>query len=186
MAAEEESERPRAVTIIGWFWVVVAVLLLSKALVNLAIWSVLEPAAPQLFGRVMAETPGFWLVRPMLDHLKLMMTAQALWWIAVGISASGLLRLRPWARAAMEGVAWALVVYVILFSVFWLTIFSKMPLSSAGGRQLSGSAQRTLLLVGGLGFSVVLTTALIAMILPLRSAAVRQAFHRAGAERKAV
>lgn len=180
MAAEVESEpeRPRAVTIIGWVWVVVAVVSLCRALVNLAVWSVLEPAAPSLFGNVLSQTPNLWLVRPLLDHMKLMMSLQAVWWIAVGVSAFGLLRLRPWARVAMQGVAWALLAYTLLFAIFWLTIFRAIPGPGAGGPQFSGSAHRTLILVGGLAACALIAAALVTMIRPLRSAAVRQAFRR--------
>jgi hypothetical protein len=54
MLPEEGAERPKAVTIIGRVWLVVAVLSLCRVLVNLAVWTVLQPDAPSLFGGLVA------------------------------------------------------------------------------------------------------------------------------------
>ncbi len=82
---DEGAERPKAVTIIGRVWLVVAVLSLCRALVNLAVWKVLQPDAPSLFGGLAAQSPRYWLLRPLFEHLTALMAAQALWWAAVGL-----------------------------------------------------------------------------------------------------
>ena len=43
MPAPEESPRPKAVTVIGWLWLVLGVLFLFRTLVNMVIWRMLKP-----------------------------------------------------------------------------------------------------------------------------------------------
>jgi hypothetical protein len=52
MTAGEERERPKAVTVIGWLWLVLAGLYLLRSLVDLVIWKALGPAAPTLLGAI--------------------------------------------------------------------------------------------------------------------------------------
>ena len=181
MTEEDEGQgRPRAVTVIGRLWLVLAVLSLCKALVNLAVWKVLEPDAPSLFGDVAAQAPGLPFLRPLLAHLTALMTAQALWWAFVGIAAFGLLRLRPWARVAIQGVCWAILVYVsaVGFGVFWGTISRTLPVRGAGAVAF-GTSYRTLALIGGTIAYAAASAGLIWMIVLLRTPRVRAAF-RAG------
>ena len=133
---EEDAERPRAVTVIGRLWIVVAVLLVGKALVNLAVWTVLKPDAPSFIKDALAQTPRFRLARPLFAHLTTVMMIQALWWIFVGIAAFALLRLRPWARVAIQGVCWFLLVYSVAFEIFWAAVWPTLPAASPGATPL--------------------------------------------------
>jgi hypothetical protein len=181
LTEEDEAEgRPKAVTVIGRLWMVLAVFCLCKALVNLAVWKVLEPDAPSLFGDVAAQAPGVPFLRPLLAHLTALMTAQALWWAFVGIAAFGLLRIRPWARLAIQGVCSALLVYVcaVAFGVFWSVVSPTLPARGAGAIAF-GTSHRMLALVGGLTVVAAASAGLIWMIVLLRTPRVRAAF-RAG------
>jgi hypothetical protein len=157
---------------------VLAVFGVCKALVNLAVWKVLEPDAPSLFGDVAAQAPGLPFLRPLLAHLTALMTAQALWWAFVGIAAFGLLRLRPWARVATQGVCWALLVYAAGYGVFWGAVWPTLPARGTGAIAF-GTSYRTLALVGGLVACAAVSAGLIWMIVLLRTPRVRFAF-RAG------
>jgi hypothetical protein len=179
MLPEEGPERPKTVTIIGRVWLVVAVLSLCRVLVNLAVWKVLQPDAPSLFGGIVAQSPRHWLLRPLFEHLTALMAVQAVWWAAVGLSAVQLLRLRPWARAAIQGVCGVLLLYAALFAVFWAKLWLTMPARGAASAPAPGAHQyRTFALAGGLALCAAIATGLVAMIVSLRSAAVRFAFRR--------
>jgi hypothetical protein len=172
---EEGAERPKAVTVIGRLWLVVAVLLLGKALVNLAVWKVLQPDAPSFIGDALAQTPSFGFLRPLLAHITAVMTVQALWWTFVGIAAFGLLRLRPWARVAILGVCCFQLVYSLGFEVFWAVVWPNLPARGAGALAL-GTSYRSLALVAGLTACAVMSAGLIWMIVLLRGPRVRAAF----------
>ena len=172
---EEAAERPKAVTIIGRLWLVVAVLLLGKAFVNLAIWTVLKPDAPSFIRDALAEAPQLRFVRPLLTHMTAVMTLQALWWIFVGVTAFALLRLRPWARVAIQGICCVLLLYSVGFEILWAAVWPTLPAHGAGAMAL-GTSYRTLALVGGLTVSAALSAGLVWMIVLLRGRSVRAAF----------
>jgi len=172
---EEGKERPRAVTVIGRLWLVVAVLLLSKALVNLAVWTVLKPDAPSFIRDTLAQTPRFRLVQPLFEHLTAVMMLQATWWIFVGIAAFALLRLRPWARVAIQGVCCFLLVYTVAFEIFWAAVWPTLAAGSAGAIVM-GASHRTVALVAGLTVGAAAAAGLIWMIVLLRGPVIRAAF----------
>jgi len=172
---QDGAERPRAVTIIGRLWLVVAIVLLGKALVNLAVWTVLKPDAPSFIRDAMAQTPRFRLVQPLFAHLTAVMMLQALWWIFVGVAAFALLRLRPWARVAIQGVCCFLLVYSVAFEIFWAAIWPTLPAGSAGAMAL-GASYRMVALVAGLTVGAAAAAGLIWMIVLLRGPSVRAAF----------
>jgi hypothetical protein len=171
----EGAERPRPVTIIGRLWLVLAVLFLCKALVNLAVWKVLQPDAPSLIGDALEKTRKLWFMRPLLSHITALMTGQALWWTFVGVAAFGLLRLRPWARVAMQGVCGLLLVYFLGFEMFWAAVWPNLPARSARALAL-GTSYRSLALIASLTVCTVVCSALIWMIVLLRGPRVRAAF----------
>lgn len=175
---EERAERPKAVTIIGRLWLVVAVFSFCKVLVNLAVWKVLQPDAPSLFGDLAAQAPALPFLRPLLAHLTALMSAQALWWAAVGVSAFGLLRLRPWGRVAIQGICWALLAYAAGFGVFWATVWPTLPVRGESVPAFAATSYRALGLAGGLAACAAVAAGLITMIVLLRKPRVREAFER--------
>jgi len=177
MTAEEAdgAERPRAVTIIGRLWLILAVLLFCKAVVNLAVWKVLQPDAPSLVRDALANAPKLSFLRPLLSHITAVMTVQALWWVFVGVAAVGLLRLRPWARVAMQGVCGFLLVYFLGIEMFWALVWPNLPSGNARGVAL-GASSRAVALVAGLTVCAAASAGLIWMIVLLRGPRVRAAF----------
>ncbi len=171
----EGAERPKAVTIIGRLWLVLAVVFLCKAVVNLAVWKVLQPDAPSLIGDALANAPKLSFMRPLLSHITAVITVQALWWVFVGVAAFGLLRLRPWARVAIQGICGLLLVYFLGFETFWAVVWPNLPPQSARAAAL-GASYRSLALVAGLSVGAAVGAGLIWMIVLLRGPRVRAAF----------
>ena len=171
----EGAERPRAVTVIGRLWLVLAVLLLGKALVNLAVWTVIKPDAPNLIRDALTNAPMLSFMRPLLSHITAVITVQALWWIFVGIAAFALLRLRPWARVAIQGVCGFLLFYSVAFEILWAVVWPTLPSRSAAAAPF-GASYRTVALVAGVTVGVAAAAGLIWMIVLLRGPRVRAAF----------
>jgi branched-subunit amino acid transport protein len=172
---EDGAERPRAVTIIGRLWLVLAVLLFCKAVVNFAVWKALQPDVPSLIGDALANSPKLPFMKPLLSHITAVMTAQALWWVFVGVAAVGLLRLWPWARVAMQGICGFLLVYFLGLEMFWALVWPNLPSGSARGVAL-GASSRLAALVAGLIVCAAASAGLIWMIVLLRRPRVRAAF----------
>lgn len=171
MLPEEDVERPKAVTVIGWIWLVLAVLWLFRSLVNLVVWKVIQPAAPTLFGVVGTRSPQTWFLRPLFEHLTMVMTLQAIISFAVGVSAWQFLRLRPWARVAVQTVCWIVIAYVTAFAILWTMVWTR----AAGEPETLPTSG----FVAGLVICLALAAGPAVMISLLRSSRVRDAFaHR--------
>src|SRR5262245_45568584 len=99
--------RPRAVTVVGWVWLIVAVLRCVDALVCVLVWKVggLDRGFP-LFGfrseRLHIQLSG---VEFVMRHRVPILIAQAIVAGAVAWTAFELLRLTPWARPALRVVS---------------------------------------------------------------------------------
>lgn len=167
-------ERPRSVTILGRLSLVVAVFLVCKNLINLAVWKTLEPDAPSLFRGVLAEMPKS--LHPLLAHVGALMTVQALWWAFVIVASIGLLRLQPWARRAFQGICGVLLAYVALLGVFWTIIWPTLGAHSASAPAAPAESYRLIGLVFGLTTAAAVAAGLIAVIVLLRSRRIREAF----------
>jgi hypothetical protein len=153
-------ERPKAVTVIGGIWLVLAAASLFKTAVNFIFWEALKPAIPSLVALAARQEPTPRFLNPILEHYGVILAVQAVLAAAVGTSAYFLLRLRPWARLAVQTVC------VVCFSIFWLTVLSR---SSARPRGPLPTA------VGIAAFTV-LAAGLAVTIGVLRSRRVRAAF----------
>lgn len=166
MSAREELERPKAVTVIGWIWLVLAAISLFKTIVNFIFFVALKPAIPSLVALAARENPITRYLNPLLEHYELVLAIQALLAAAVGVSAYFLLRLRPWARVAIETTCWLGLVYVACFTVFWLFVTSQAANRPRG--QVPPSA--------GILVCAALAVGLAVMIGILRSRRLREAF----------
>jgi len=178
MTAGEERERPKAVTVIGWLWLVLAGLYLLRSLVDLVIWKALGPAAPTLLGAIERREPELAFLRPLFEHLTQLKIAQALAAIAVGFLAYQLLRLAPWARVAVQVICWIVLAYVVGFSVLWVRIWMTAPVQGEADPRLAGFSHGTIGLLVGFGVCLALAVGLVVMIALLRSSRVRGAFER--------
>lgn len=76
--AEPEESRTKAVTVIGWLWVVLGVLYLLRALVNMILWKILKPdmlGFLETFAGVPPAQQRF--LRPLFEHLGALQTIEA-------------------------------------------------------------------------------------------------------------
>ena len=173
---ERQTERPKAVTVIGRVWLVLAVLFLVRSLINLASWKLVQMGAPGLLKTFTEQSPYAWLLRPLLRHLTALLSTEAIVSALVGLSAFELLRLRPWARVAMQIVCWFALAYVVCFTAFWAWLWPKAAAAkAAANHSLSPHAYGTGLIVG-VAVCLALGAALAVMIALLRSSRIREAF----------
>lgn len=114
----------------------------------------------------------------MLRHAEVLFVVQALAWTAVAICAFFFLRMRSWARVAVQAVCWFNLAYVGGFLAFWIGLWTNPAHLAALDPSLTGS-KRSLLLAAGVGVCVLLGAALGVMLGFLRSSLVRAAFDRA-------
>ena len=173
----EPPERPRPVSVIGWVVLVFSALLASKALIDVAVWKAMGSAVPSLLGAARDPSLNLPYIRMILAHITEIKLAQAAAWIGIAVIGIGLLRLRPWARVAMQIVGIGLVLYFAGFMAIWLRAWNAPGLENAVP-PLS-EASRFALLLGGIGVGIIFAGVVISMIVILRSPRIREAFESA-------
>jgi hypothetical protein len=177
MPAPEETSRPKAVTVIGWLWLVLGVLFLFRALVNMVIWRILKPdmlGFLAAFGQVSPSQQR--LLRPLFEHLTALQTCEAILSVAVIVVAFQLLRLRPWARVGMQAACWLVLVYVVALAAFWVWLWGSVATAAPPSH---ASAIGRIGLIGGLAVLLAAAGGLVAMIMLLGGSRVREAFRPA-------
>jgi hypothetical protein len=177
MPAPEETSRPRAVTIIGWLWLVLGVLFLLRALVNMVLWKILQPdmlTFLDMFGDVPEAQQK--LLRPLFEHLTTLQLAEAILSAAVIVIAIQFLRLRPWARAGMQTVCWVSLVSVMAFGAFWVWLWGRV---AAAVPPTPASPLEKIGLIAGLAVCLVIANGLAVMIALLGRSRIREAFRGA-------
>jgi hypothetical protein len=180
IAESVPSERPRAVTVIGWTFLVLSLL---RFLVDLAGWlawrfggvpDVLKAFPPPWSGDPQSPLHG---LDATFRHLGEVVALQGLAAACVAVVSYQLLRLRPWARVAMEVVCGVGLAATVAFATFFVTAWAQTDAAarrSAGGARFERwavpSVVAVTLVIGGLlGLTVWL----------LRRPDVRRAFQTA-------
>ena len=171
---EDLPTRPKVVSVIGWIWLVLSILLVIKGLVNLISVSVARALAPGLFRMAQSDVARVPAARWALEHGVAIFATQAVFWIFVGIAAVSFLRLRPWAHRAIEAVCWLGLLYALGFLVFWYVLWR------ASAADPTVTPERALgSLIGGIGLTLLLATGLIVMLRFLKRRQVLEAFSAA-------
>ena len=113
-------------------------------------------------------TPPIGLLENIFGGFGIAVSAQIVFASAVLVAAAALLRLRPWARSAIEVLSWLGLCYVALAGVGWVWAWRRMSFDVSRLRFLGLSI--------ALGVVVVLSLAFVSMIRALRTEEVRRAF----------
>lgn len=92
--------------------------------------------------------------------------------LAVAFCAWALLRLRSWARPAVQTISGLALGYFVCFGLLWTWAWMRVPAESAA----RAHANPGLLLAVGLSLSLILAAGFAAMIVSLRSRRVRETF----------
>ncbi len=102
------GERPRAVTVIGWIWLVAATLRFVNGLLGLAVWKIggLDRGLPFRALRSGGTRIRVLGLDTMLRHAAGILVLQVLVSALLACVAVALLRRRTWARRAVQTASW--------------------------------------------------------------------------------
>jgi len=161
----EERERPRAVTVIGWTCLVLSLLRLVQDLFGWVVWKVGGFSQTlSFFG--MPRASGL-PIDMLFKHFDTIVVVQAIFAAVVAYVAYGFLRMRPWGRLAMEVVCWSVLVLLATVAAL-LMVWSHRNVTDASPRVAAAIALN--LAIAGLLPGLVIWF--------LRRPSVRQAFER--------
>jgi len=157
--------RPTSVTIIGWVWIGVGILLTLSGSLHVAMARVALDWAEEPGGRADTDFPFEWLPATAAAAEILVAT------VAI-VSAICFLRLRAWARTVLEILSWVmfagLVCFGVGFSIYWAV---------GAGAFLEQMGWAFVMLGAGLSIAICafFATPFVVMAKFLRSATVRNA-----------
>lgn len=184
MAESAAATRPRAVRYIAWAWILTGVInglgaavgwLSAGLLQGLESGGALTPHSAAALG--LAGAPAGHAFWPALGQLALAVLA-----VAAGID---FLRLRRWARSALEALCWLSIVYLGIGIVHWWRFWDAFAASgSVGGITVDLAPYRTSGLIIGSACIAALAVPLGVMIRVLRGRTVREALAGAAPQRK--
>ena len=111
------NPRPTCISVIGWFWIIVGGLMfLSGTIGFVAFLLTLCPAQNENILRH-SVSPLLWVV-PVVAILQLVVAILAV------VSGIHFLKLRHWARRALEVLTWAFLILVVGFGVCWVFMWT--------------------------------------------------------------
>ncbi len=180
MSERGDLQRPTAVSVIGWIWLVFAGYLLLRSLFDLVAWRVLAPLRPTLLAAFPATAPGLERLSALFEYISVFHAAKAVFAAFTVVAAWRLLGLREWARVGMQVVGWIELAYVLGFAAFWMWLWPRVAAAKARDPQFTAHSYGTLGLIGGLAVCGLLAAALVLQIAVLRTSRVRASFRRGG------
>ena len=128
-----QKKRPTSVTVIGWIFIAGAILMIVSGGMGFAAFTFTK----QMAGGVPPmpeEIPGqLRVMETIFQNFELIAIVQVAFALFVLIASIQFLKLRPWARHALEIISWLGLVYLVAFGtlwvVSWIGITSHIPVS---------------------------------------------------------
>jgi len=175
------KKRPTSVTVIAWIFIGLAALMILSGAMALAMFTFIKYSSGGAFAPPPSDELGpFGLAALLMEHFDLLALFQINIAVFIIISSIYFLKLRSWARTALEVVSWLGLTYVVGFSLFWIA--SWIFMSSSGPRGQGASAEPLIFGIFGAIMGIVVMAVyaapLIAIIWFLRGKTIREACSR--------
>lgn len=164
-----------AVTVLGWLFIGFGAFAVVGGFFGM-LMSWVMPFPPADLMSEMADAPRpFQLMFGVLRYFGVIAAAQLVVGAVMIWSGVAFLRLRPWARAVLEGIMWLAVLYTVAFGGFWVWMVHGMWRQAPRGAEGASSFFPVFIAMGVMSFVVSLVP-LGAILYVLRGRTVRGAF----------
>lgn len=177
-AGRTAAARPTSITVIGWMCVVFGLLGALGGVMTVLTTSVMSfPLAPPSPDELQGIPAPFRVVLQLFDYVRLLAAIQLALAVVLIAAGAAFLRLRAWARAAIEAMAWLAIAYHAAFGVYWAWAMSAMSALMSGAPDAPPNFRPMLMIMTGFGLVMILvfTIPIVAVIRVLRGPVVRQA-----------
>ena len=128
-----QKKRPTAVTVIGWIFIAGAILMILSGGMGFAAFSFMQQLGEEMPPTFEGAPFQFGVMEVIFQHFGLIAMVQVALAVFILIASIQFLRLRRWARTALEVIAWLGLVYIVGFGIFWvaswLDITSSIPVT---------------------------------------------------------
>lgn len=167
----DSSARPTGITIIGWLWLVIGAFMLFSALMGGLGYSMMRQPGMQSAADLPRE---FALMNWVFQNFAALVAVQCVIAVVALWAGIDLLRLKAWARSAVEVLCWVGVIWTLGFGIYWV----YMWISMAGQAPAAADASRWIGAAMGAVVTLVFAVPLAIMIRYLRGNEARQAMSR--------
>jgi hypothetical protein len=166
--------RPAGIAAIAWLWIAGGILLLISALLTWAVLSLFESALP-VAGASGSLPVEFDLLSMLQSQAGVLVWTQVAMGVVSIYAGAGLLKLRAWARTAIEVLTWLSLVYVLGNGVYFSYTWESIVADLAKQLMVDSDALRITGYVTVATVTVVFAVPFGFMLKYLRSSLVRQA-----------
>ena len=125
-------QRPTSVTVIGWVFIGVGILSTLAGGFGLIV-SLLVPFRPPATELTVDASPTFRVMEFVLRFYSAIAVVQLCVAVLTIVAGAAFLRLKTWARTALEVLTWLGLMYSVCFGVFWLWSLASMLRTAAPG-----------------------------------------------------
>ena len=170
-----QGKRPTSVSVIAWTWIITGGFMAFSGIMGLLMFAAIPSLPSQLQAPNMPQ--GFGFMMGMFGYFGWLVAAQLVLAVVAIVAGIQFLKLRPWARAALEILSWISLIYVVGFGVFWVSTWSLMT-GQFPQQQDAPFDMETFRIIGlAMGAFITLTFAvpLAIMIKYLRGKVIREA-----------
>ncbi|HYB54121.1 MAG TPA: hypothetical protein VEG84_09660 [Thermoanaerobaculia bacterium] len=152
---------------------------LLASLFDLIVWRLIKPSVPVIGELTGGGEPMGRVLRLASENVVAIKTVEAVLAVVVGIAAFFFLRLREWARIAVQAVCWLSLAYVVGFALLWTAIWTgRLPASFLDPSLIAAKGSRGGL-YAGLAVCAAVAAVIVTAIVSLGSEKVRAAFRTA-------
>jgi uncharacterized protein YneF (UPF0154 family) len=172
-----QKKRPTAITVIGWIFIVTAILMIFSGGIAFIAFSYMKQIAEEM-PPIAQELPNqFRVMRIIFQNFGILALLQVAFAVFVLMASLYFLQLRRWARSALEIVAWLGLVYVVGFGIFWVASWINITSSFPASQVPSGLSPMFNIIgaiMGGV-VTVIWAVPLVIIIIFLRGKTIKDA-----------
>jgi hypothetical protein len=172
-----QKKRPTAITVIAWIFIVGAILMIVSSSIGFLAFTVIKQRVGEMPPIAQVLPHQFRIMNIIYRNFGILALLQVTLAIFVLIASIQFLRLRKWARSALEIISWLGLVYVVGFSIFW--VVSWIGITSGLPSALGSPAPSPLFSIFGAIIGACVAVAwsvpLVVIIMFLRGKMIREA-----------
>jgi hypothetical protein len=129
-----QKKRPTAITVIAWIFIVGAILMIVSSSLGFLAFTVIKQKVDEMPPIAEVLPHQFLIMNIIYRSFGILVLLQVALTIFALIASIQFLRLRAWARSALEIISWLGLLYVVGFGIFWVVswigITSGLPSST--------------------------------------------------------
>lgn len=158
------AKRPTSVTVIGWIFIVTAILIIFSGVMGFMAFSFIEQMKQEGMPQIPEGMPmPFKAMSVIFKYFGILALLQIVFAVFVLIAGVQFLRLKAWARTALEIVSWLSLFYIIGFGIFWVASWISM---TPGLSSVKGAPPAMFKIIGaGMGIMVMAVFAILISVI---------------------